>query len=55
MQYGINTMVNPPFQEDKKLQISEENYTSIFNAHWKKLYIIAYRRLQDVALAKDMV
>jgi RNA polymerase sigma-70 factor (ECF subfamily) len=55
VQYGINTMVNPPFQEDKKLQISEENYTSIFNAHWKKLYIIAYRRLQDVALAKDMV
>lgn len=47
-------MINPPSQEEQ-LKISEDNYTSIFNAYWKKLYVIAYRRLQDAELAKDMV
>lgn len=35
--------------------ITEEAYTTIFNANWKKLYAIAYRRLRDSELAKDMV
>ncbi|QNL52005.1 sigma-70 family RNA polymerase sigma factor [Olivibacter sp. SDN3] len=48
-------MVNPPIQEAKLLEFSAANYTSIFNTYWKKLYVIAYRRLRDSELAKDMV
>ena len=33
----------------------EDTFTAIFNEHWKKLYVIAYRRLQDEELAKDLV
>lgn len=36
-------------------RISDQNYTSIFNTYWKKLYAIAYHRLRDEDLAKDIV
>lgn len=32
-----------------------ESFTAIFNTYWKKLYVIAYRRLGDEELAKDIV
>lgn len=48
-------MINPPFQEEKRIYISEENYTSIFNTYWRKLYAVAYQRLQDAEIAKDVV
>lgn len=48
-------MINPPFQEEKRIYISEENYTSIFNTYWRKLYVVAYQRLQDAEIAKDVV
>lgn len=32
-----------------------DHFTTIFNAYWKKLYVIAYRRLRDEELAKDIV
>lgn len=32
-----------------------DHFTSIFNTYWKKLYVIAYRRLRDEELAKDIV
>jgi len=32
-----------------------EDFTVIFNTYWKKLYVIAYRRLGDEELAKDIV
>ncbi|GGC23619.1 DNA-directed RNA polymerase sigma-70 factor [Parapedobacter defluvii] len=42
-------------QEAKLFRFTEENYTTIFNTHWRKLYAIAYRRLHDAEVAKDMV
>lgn len=30
-------------------------FTTVFNTYWKKLYVIAYRRLRDEDLAKDIV
>ena len=36
-------------------QETNDTFTSIFNQYWKKLYIIAYRRLNDEELAKDIV
>lgn len=36
-------------------KFSQESYPVIFNAYWKKLYAIAYHRLRDGELAKDMV
>nr|WP_121272728.1 sigma-70 family RNA polymerase sigma factor [Pedobacter schmidteae] len=32
-----------------------DQFTVIFNTYWKKLYVIAYRRLRDEELAKDIV
>lgn len=32
-----------------------ETYTQLFNENWKKLYAIAYHRLRDAELAKDIV
>ncbi len=44
-----------PFREAKLFHFTEENYTDIFNTYWRMLYAIAYRRLRDAELAKDMV
>lgn len=32
-----------------------DHFTTVFNAYWKKLYVIAFRRLRDEDLAKDIV
>lgn len=48
-------MISPPVQEPKLFQFSEANYASVFNEYWKILYLIAYRRLHDSELAKDLV
>lgn len=45
----------PDFQQEGFMRFTEENYTAIFKAYWKTLYAIAYRRLYDEELAKDMV
>ncbi|MBK1438886.1 sigma-70 family RNA polymerase sigma factor [Parapedobacter sp. ISTM3] len=47
--------MDSPAQEAKLFRFTEENYTTIFNSYWRKLYTIAYRRLRDTELAKDMV
>jgi len=48
-------MTDPSVQEAGFFPFSEEAYTSMFHAYWKKLYVLAYRRLRDPELAKDMV
>lgn len=36
-------------------QISPGDFTAVFNLYWKKLYVIAYRRVGDEEIAKDIV
>lgn len=48
-------MINQPVGEKKLSKFSEANYASVFNTYWKTLYVLAYRRLRDSDLAKDMV
>jgi RNA polymerase sigma factor (sigma-70 family) len=36
-------------------QISSGDFTAVFNLYWKKLYVIAYRRVGDEEIAKDIV
>lgn len=48
-------MVNDSVNELALFSFTEKNFTPIFNAHWKLLYAIAYRRLQDAETAKDIV
>ena len=36
-------------------QFNESNYDDVFNQYWRKLFAIAYHRLKDSELAKDLV
>lgn len=42
-------------QEAKLFRFTEDNYTTIFQTYWRKLYAIAYHRLRDTEFAKDIV
>ncbi|WP_256012205.1 RNA polymerase sigma factor [Desertivirga xinjiangensis] len=48
-------MVNLTGSGTATFEFSETNYTILFNTYWKGLYAIAYRRLRDADLAKDIV
>lgn len=48
-------MVNLQGSGTAAFEFSETNYTILFNTYWKGLYAIAYRRLRDADLAKDIV
>ena len=48
-------MMDPSAHEAKLFRFTEENYTDVFNDHWRTLYVIAYRRLRDTEVAKDIV
>lgn len=36
-------------------QFNENNYAAVFKTHWRKLYSLAYKRVRDSELAKDLV
>lgn len=49
-------MSHPPtFQTEEHIRFTQENYPIIFKKYWELLYVLAYRRLRDRDLAKDMV
>ncbi|MFA4866759.1 MAG: sigma-70 family RNA polymerase sigma factor [Pedobacter sp.] len=39
-------------QDSEKL---DDKFEELFNSYWKKLYVIAYNRVKDKELAKDLV
>ncbi len=42
-------------EKSEYFQFNDDNYADVFNAYWRKLYAIAYQRLKDSELAKDLV
>jgi len=42
-------------QLETSIRFTQENYPVIFKKYWELLYVLAYRRLRDEDLAKDMV
>jgi RNA polymerase sigma factor (sigma-70 family) len=51
----ISNMEEPLAQETTCFQFTTANYEALVKSHWRKLFAIAYRRLRDDDLAKDMV
>lgn len=42
-------------QAGEYIRFTKENYPTIFKQYWEDLYVLAYRRLRDEDLAKDIV
>lgn len=47
--------MNSSCQIAKPFCFTEDNFSEIFNTYWRKLYSIAYCRLRDTELSKDLV